>query len=440
MNPLVRMRKITLFITFVAILIGRDPYIYVYLLPFDNIQNDPTVEWIASGLSDMSQQELKNQYGIRLKSKDDLEVIMNDRSLMLKQPRGSRNFLLLGKYNRQLDKINVTIQMIDVANWDEIDKKQITEVYSQIPVLNESVGNAVREMISPFLPKVSEPKTSPFPKFTELKVDNKRHPVSLESERVVSNLDAQIAELEASMDILIGAREGENGSKKNKDLPRYDDGEWSMDFNVDQKVEDKPENITNTQMLSTVLDQLITNPYDVELLRPQFEYHEDDELYMTVKFPVIYKLKEKIIKDMLTTLPYTGLEQNGSLTIFYFDKNSFNFPKDHVDEITSGSYRSVPVIRIFDQSRNTLIAVVDTPEKYWHSRNSDKILFVPQHQFSPLIDFTVGGWSMQIAMETVEINAVYQFILPVTAVESLSNVSLKFIKENKLKEYLDPLL
>ena len=33
------------------------------------------------------------------------------------------------------------------------------------------------------------------------------------------------------------------------------------------------------------------------------------------------KLKDKIIKEMLTTLPYTGLEQNGSLTIFYFDRN-----------------------------------------------------------------------------------------------------------------------
>jgi len=433
------MRKITFFISFVTILIGRDPYIYIYLLPFDNIQNDPTVEWIASGLSDMSKQELKNQYGVRLKTKDDLEIIMNDRSLMLKQPRGSRNFLLLGKYNRQLDKINVTIQMIDVATWDEIDKEQITEVYSQVPVLNQSVGKVVRDMVSPFLPKISEPKASLFPKFTELKVENKRHPVSLESEKVVSNLDAQIAELEASMDILIGARERKVDIEK-KDVPRYNDGEWTMDFNVDQKVEDNPENVTNTQMLSTVLDQLITNPYEVELLRPEFEYHEDDELYMTVKFPVIYRLKEKIIKDMLTTLPYTGLEQNGSLTIFYFDKNSFNFPKRHVDAITSGAHRSVPVIRIFDQNRNTLIAVVDTPEEYWHSRNSDKILFVPQHQFSPLIDFTVGGWSMQIAMETVEINAVYQFILPVSSVESLSNVSLKFIKESKLKDYLDPLL
>ncbi|MBT4282527.1 MAG: hypothetical protein HOD98_04410, partial [Candidatus Marinimicrobia bacterium] len=81
-----------------------------------------------------------------------------------------------------------------------------------------------------------------------------------------------------------------------------------------------------------------------------------------------------------------------------------------------------------------------TPETYWHSRTSDKVLYVPQHQFAPLIDFAVGGWSMQVAMETVEIQAVYEFILPVSEIESLSNVSLKFVNENELRSFLDPLL
>lgn len=43
-------------------------------------------------------------------------------------------------------------------------------------------------------------------------------------------------------------------------------------------------------------------------------------------------------------------------------------------------------------------------------------------------------------METVEIQAVYEFILPVSEMESLSNISLKFIKENDLRAFLDPIL
>ena len=439
MKPNLRMRKILPIIIIISILSGREPYTYVYLLPFDNIQNDPAVEWIAAGLTDMVQQELKNNYGVRMKTKDDLEVIMNDRSLMLKQPRGSRNLLILGKYNRQLDKVHVSIQVVDVATWEELAVRQIMEVYTQMASLNKAVGTAVHQMITPYLPSQPVAKISPFPAFTEPKEVKKRHPISVQSEKVASNLDQQIAELEASMDVLLGARV-RNKDQPKKGIPRFVSGEWTLDFDVDRKLEDNPENAANTIMLAAVLDQLLTNPYDVELQRPEFEYHEDDELYMTVRFPVVYKLKDKIIKDMLSTLPYTGLEQNGTLTIFYFDRNSFNFPKKHVDAIKAGTFRIVPVIRIFDQNRNTLIVVADTPETYWHTRTSDKVLYVPQHQFSPLIDFAIGGWSLQVAMETVEIQAVYEFILPVTEVESLSNVSLKFVNENELNSFLDPLL
>ena len=439
MIQFLRIPKVACLFLFISTLFASEPSAYIYLLPFDNIQNDPAVEWIASGLRDMSREQIKNVYGVRIKQKEDLETIMNDRSLMLQQPRGSRNLLLLGKYNRQLDKVHVTIQLVDVANWEELGKSQITEVYTQIPSLNKKVGSSIMQMIKPFLPKEPVAKISPFPRYAEKEVKNNRNPISTQAEQIASNLDKQIAELEASMDFLLGAKEREK-EKPKKEVPRFKSGEWSMDFDVDKKVEDNPENAGNTAMLSSVLDQLLTNPYEVELQRPEFEYHKDDELYMTVRFPVKYKLKDKILKDMLSSLPYTGLEQSGSLTVFYFDRTKFNFPQRHVESITNGDFRIVPVLRIFDQNRNTLILVADTHEKYWHTRGSDKVHYVPQHQFSPLIDFTIGGWSIQVAMETVDIQAVYEFILPVSEVESLSNVSLKFVNENDLKSFLDPIL
>ena len=137
----------------------------------------------------MVHQELKNHLGLRMKTKEDLEIIMNDRSLMLKQPRGSRNILILGKYNRQLDKIHVSIQMVDVATWEELAVRKIMEVYTQIPSLNKAVGTTVNQMITPYIPSQPVAKVSPFPAFSEPKVEVKRHSVSLESEKVVSNLD-----------------------------------------------------------------------------------------------------------------------------------------------------------------------------------------------------------------------------------------------------------
>ena len=439
MKPNLRMRKILSIFALLSQLTGQDSFLHLYLLPFENTENDPTIDWIAPGLTDMAREQLKNEFGIKIRSKDDLEIVMNDRSLMLKQTRGSRNMLLLGKFIRKLDKVHVTIQLVDVANWQEEDSQKIVEVYSAIPALNQAVGQTVNKMISPFLPKKPVSNRSIYPTFTEPSVTTKRQPFSKESQKVVNNIDTQIAELEASMDALLGARKRKNAVPK-KGVMRKTAGEWTLDFDIDNKMEANPENAANTRMLTTVLEQLLHSPYDIELQRPEFIYHDDDQLYMTVRFPVIYKLKEQIIKDMLTTLPYTGLDQNGSLTIFYFDKGSFNFPPDITETIQSGSYRSVPVIRIYDKNENILIVIADSPENDIHSKRSDKVLYIPQNQFSPLIEFTVGGWSMQVAIETVEIHAVYEFILPVSEVKSLSNVSLKFIEENELSKFLAPLL
>ena len=439
MKPRIRMRKILILLFACQLFSFQEPIVYLYVLPFENIDSDPTVEWIAPGLSDMVNGELKNQPGIKLKTKEDLEIVMNDRRLMMRQPRGSRNFLLLGKFKRKLDEIHVDIQLVDISNWEEEKTDKIIQKYSEIPLLNQNVGSSIRKMISSYIPKQINKNTLTYSSYSKPKIQKKLDPVYSESNKLVYSLDSQIAELEASMDALLGARKRED-SIPEKGVTRKESSGWNMDFNIDERIEYNPKNAANTKMLSTVLDQLLNNPYDIELEKPELIYHNDDELYMTVRFPVSYKLKEQIIKDMLTNLPYTGLEQNGSLTVFYFNKESFNFTEKVVNRIKSGDYRAVPIIRIYDKNENILVVIADSPESYIHSKNSSRVLYIPQNQFSHLIEFTVGGWSMQVAMETVEINAVYEMILPVSQMEEMNNINLKFVKENELESFLDPLL
>ena len=70
---------------------------------------------------------------------------------------------------------------------------------------------------------------------------------------------------------------------------------------------------------------------------------------------------------MLNT-PYTGIEQNGSLTIFYFSKESFNLSEELTNRIVSGNHRAVPAIRFFNKQGTPIVVVADTPEEQWHSK------------------------------------------------------------------------
>ena len=170
MKLIIRIIKVLYLLLVFSYINARESYAYIYVLPFDNLKNDPAVEWISTGLSDMVRQEIKDIYGVRVKTQEDLETIMNDRSLMLQQPRGSRNLLVLGKFSRQLDKVNVNVQVIDVATWEELGKSQIAESYNQVPLLNKTVGNAVMQILKPFLPKQLDEKIATYPKYSDSKM------------------------------------------------------------------------------------------------------------------------------------------------------------------------------------------------------------------------------------------------------------------------------
>ncbi len=65
------------------------PKTFVYILKFENTERDESIDWLSQGFVDMLNAQLESKQGVVLKNRQDLEVIMDNRSLMLHQPRGS---------------------------------------------------------------------------------------------------------------------------------------------------------------------------------------------------------------------------------------------------------------------------------------------------------------------------------------------------------------
>ena len=242
-------------------------------------------------------------------------------------------------------------------------------------------------------------------------------------------------DLEKKLDISSGAQ-GEIDPSESREI----EGEWVLDFSKEDYENAKPENEMNTVMMVEVLENLMNNPYTVSLDKPKFNYDPQNKKEFQVQLPVNYKLKGGLIKDMLKSLPYSGLKQDGNLTIFYFNKDKYNFPPGISEKIKLGKYRAIPVIQLQNSSGVPLAVLVDSHDKVIQNLDSDRVIFKSFRSFSPLIDFTVGGWSMQVSLETVEIPANYEFKINVNTANSISRVKLKFVPENELYDYLSTLL
>jgi len=422
---------ITTFLLNIA-LNAAPPVLNVYVIPFDNLKNDVAIGWLSDALSEMINSELSKHDRIYLKDQSGLEEIMTNRSLLLQQRPGTKNLLFLGKYERALDKISISLQLIDIKTWDELDRRKVRGGYNDVTGINRSLKESINSMMTPYLPKEVK---SPYPTLTDGKRMRTPPTYAEKALDMSSAIDLAIDDLEKKLDINIGAR----GEVSDKDL-KEDNGEWVLDISTDNYEDNRPENDLNTAMMVDVLNNLMDSPYQVNLDRPTFNYDSNNKKVFEVVLNVNYKLKDNVIKDMLKSLPYSGLKQDGSLTVFYFNKDKYNFPTNIAKKIQLGEYRTVPVIQLQDSNRKPVVILVDTADRELHSLTSNKIIYKPFHFFSPLINFSVGGWSMQVALETVDIPVEYIFNMDVSTANSISRISLKFIPENELSAYLGKLL
>ena len=166
MDIMKRLLRILCTMVIVFNIVNASPKLYLYLLPFENINDEKVIAWLGSGFTDMLTKELNAIDGLFLRNRDDLENIMNNRALLLKQPRDSRNILALGKFSRKMDEITVDMQFIDIANWEELDKREIIGSYNNVPQLNNELSEIVKTVCMPYLPTKKTTKKL-YPDFTK---------------------------------------------------------------------------------------------------------------------------------------------------------------------------------------------------------------------------------------------------------------------------------
>ena len=410
------------------------PAVYLYIIQFDNVTQESSIDWLGQGFVDMLNAKLTDVSKLRLRGQEDLESIMNNRSLLLHQPRGSRNFLLLGKFERKLDNVEINLQLVDIATWDEADRRKLTGNYNKISELNLKLNSTVEAMLAPFIP-LEKKKKSIYPEFSLKKPPTKNSSIYTDTKNVSRNIDKAIDELEKSMDLVIGAR---GVDSKDETLKKGE--EWVLELGSSSQPSYNPENDANSLMLMKVLDDLMSSPYNIIIKKPLFEFDVENAKNMNVSIQIEYSLKEHIITDMLKSLPYTGLKQDGTLMVFDFNKEKFNFSDAIREKIRFGKYRAIPVISFLNEFNKPAVLIVDSPEAAIHRLESRNVHYVTDHKFSPLIDFTIGGWSMQVAMESVKIPVRYSFILPIETADSIRRISLKFVPEAELSTYLQSIL
>ena len=94
------------------------------------------------------------------------------------------------------------------------------------------------------------------------------------------------------------------------------------------------------------------------------------------------------------------------------------------------------MVLLLDQSGAAHTTILDTGDPYWQGQSSRRDRTKSEHIFSPLVAFTVSGWSLQVTMEAVNIEAEYIVEMARRDVAKLSEVVVEFVPEADLRKFL----
>ena len=400
----------------------------LYLLDFDNIKNDETVSWLARGLVDMVSTGFQNVDGVRIHEQVALERILQDRSLLLRQSSGTRSLLVMGSFSRNLDQLSVNIQLINIANWVELGSFSTRGSLNHISKLGEDIVLQMKMALEGEIPKLdargvlqSPDAKTPIPEFRQ------------QAKELNFSLEMAVEDLEKTMDLYIGSR-GESD-------PTISEGStFSREFSFTPggTVDDVP--TEDALILERIINTISSNPYIVEISRPSLHMPNENDGTVLLSLSVKYVLKENVIKDMLSSLPYSAMRQDGSLISLQFSRREIGISQKLIHRISRGDFRIVPVIRMMDKAGRVRTVILETTEPSWYQRKSSNVRFLTEHQFSPLIAFTASGNSIQVMMETVEINAEYTLSLSRNEAVDYTKVLIEFVPESELESVLGKLL
>jgi hypothetical protein len=195
------------------------------------------------------------------------------------------------------------------------------------------------------------------------------------------------------------------------------------------------EAIAQTGSFQYTINQIIRNPYKLEISDPLFRRLSANDEIINVTFFINYVLSRDLIQDMLTTFPYEIQTKNDEYTEYIFSGKWFAYSEDFIKAIARGDYRTHPVYAFITNTETVACVLIDMPIMYRKNLiSSSKVQFTAKYQ--PLINVTANGWNVAIQLKNTDAKAEYNFDISFEQLKNLSRIDVMFLSEADIQEYL----
>ena len=332
----------------------------------------------------------------------------------------------------------VDLQLLDMKDWSSLRMESLEALYSDIPQLNELLVEKVLSMVKGLeffsgidLEAPPEAAVRPFPPLEAVRPGlAPAEEYSRQLPQVQEDLARALEDLEEAMDVYSGYRQESTGTLQSEES-------YYRDFQLEGFGMLPVEKARYTELFEDVLRRVADNPYSADIgdLSLGVDPYNDNRVYISI--PVSYRVKQTLVEDMLYSLPYVSTREERRLRTIRYDKSKFNFTSNLINRIARGDYRVVPVVQLLDPQGVVRAVLVDSPDMSWERYfPRDGVRVVRQKRFVPLLAITTSGFSVDVRLETSDVDVFYEFDIDVNQLSSYARVVVRFMKEDEILRFL----
>jgi hypothetical protein len=395
-------------------------YSNLLLMEFENVSNNSEFSHLQQSLPDLVKENFAFRQDITISYAGELFPFF-------KSPKTEKisGLLVNGQFTVDGTEIIVLYEILDINTWDVLEKRSYSCQDKDLICIHNAMVFSIEESLNPYLIDDGDDQSSGISKRETQPTETEIEP-NLPRQTIVHALDNLAAEADFHISI----------NHPSNDRGQYGD-RYYRDFDVKDLVEPTYPSIEkNTEQLITLLNQILVNPYNVEIGELEAELDPFDDTMAQLNVPVEYSVKSNLIQDLLTTLPHSKFDNKNGVVILQFSNEEFLFDDILLDKLSLMEYQVIPLIMFSSKSGALQSIILDSWEKKYDYLTPHNVSFSRQHKFTPLLAITPGPDNIQVTIDTSTILADYSLNMDLPTLEDYTKMTVKFFHESDLDTYL----
>jgi len=406
-----------------SFLFSKEEYNHIYLMEFENVNSDFTINNLSKALPDIVIENYEFRGDLSVEYLKTIDPYIPDANKDVK----NNALIVNGRFLSNDNDIDIEIELYDLSTWELLGKKSFYCSIEDMACIHDAFLITIEKMLSKHIMSEEIMEFEIGKNITKKIIYSKDEQID-NSAMFKEALSINAAN--AEFNINLTDKQNLNGSVVDEEIYR------EFDFSSNKGSAKDPIEV-NTAKITDILNQFLTNPYNVIIGEIDIMISEYDTDMLDFTIPIEFSINKDLVDALLSDIPNTITHRkDGNLSIEFSNEN-FMFDRLLITKLATMKYQIIPIYSFINKNDEIQLLIVDTWEKKYKDLLIGENKIIHTNQYTPLFAIKSDSYNIHINLEVNTSVINYSFSVPYNTFGNYTKLVVKFMGENELDQYLN---